>query len=237
MMIAPMQGFAYEEDLNGLLSGYVKPVKKDNINYHGVDYDSWSQDKRHVKVRNAIQKQKINNFKSKDEALSFWINAYNFFVVDLIIQKGERDSIQDLKGVESPFKRYKWSVDGKVYTLQEIMDQHIRSADDERVHFALSCAAKSCPDLYMQAYSAKKLDNQLSLQTKKFIQNKAKGFNITKKPNTVIISPIFKEYSDDFNKGNVKSWLQPHFPLFINAVTKITYFDFDWSLNSQEGAD
>jgi len=233
----PITAHAYQDDLDGLLGRYVKPVKSGDMNYNGVDYDAWSQDKHHKKVRQAIQRYNVSSFKSKSEALAFWINAYNFFVVDIIIQKGERDSIQDLRGVESPFERYTWSVDGTVYTLKQIMDQHIRSADEPKAHFALSCAGKSCPDLHVEAYRSSKLKEQLDIQTKKFLQNKHKGFNVTPRKNVVMVSPLLDEYSDDFNRGNIKSWLQPYFPLFINAVTQVTFFDFDWSLNSQENID
>lgn len=233
LLFLPVSAFAYQEDLDGLLKAYVKPIQVEGMHYHGVDYDAWSQDKRHAKVRKAIQRKSVDGFDTKTEELAFWINAYNFFIIDLIIQKGERDSIQDLKGIKSPWERYNWSVDGKIYTLKKILDEHIRIHDDPRVHFALSCAAKSCPDLRMEAYDGKNLDRQLSIQTKKFLQNKTKGFNVTDDKNIVQVSSVFKEHADDFNRGNIKSWLQPYFKLFITAVTKITYFDFDWSLNSQ----
>ncbi|HPF79268.1 MAG TPA: hypothetical protein PLF01_08275, partial [Alphaproteobacteria bacterium] len=101
----------------------------------------------------------------------------------------------------------------------------------------LFCAGprgQSCPDLRMEAYRAEDIEEQLDDQVKKLLQNKTKGFDLVKgEINTVRVNEIFKWEEKEFNKGNVKSWLLRYFPLVINAATKIKYYDFDWSLNSQ----
>lgn len=233
LSVLPQTALAYQDDLDGLLRAYVVNVDKASIKYTGVDYDQWSMDKRHVKVRNAIQNTNPDDFKTNKEKLAFWINAYNFFIIDLIIQKGERDSIKDLGGVLSPWERYKWSVNGTEYTLDNIHKDIIREFGDLRAHFAISCAAKSCPDLRNESYRAKKLNEQLSDQLMKTLSNKTKGYEQVEGKNTVQVTNILNWYGEDFNKGNIRSWLLPYFPMSINAQTKILFFNHDWSLNSK----
>ena len=38
----------------------------------------------------------------------------------------------------------------------------LRKLNEPRVHFAINCASKSCPKLLNEAYTEKKLNNQLN---------------------------------------------------------------------------
>ncbi len=232
LLFSPAVAHAYLDDLDALLAAHVKPIRKDTIHYNAVNYDGWNRDKRHARVRKKIQKMDVSAFKTDEEKKAFWINAYNFFTVDLIVQKGERDSIKDLSGTESVWDRYPWSVGGEALTLNDIKNKKLIPLNDSRIHFALSCAAKSCLDLRMEVYRPQKIDKQLSDQVQKMLQNKSKGFDVVQGNNIIRVTEMMELEKNSFNKGNVRSWLQPFFPLYINAQTQITFFDFDWSLNS-----
>ena len=225
---------AYVNDLDGLLKAYVKPVTVDGIRYNGVDYDAWSQDKRHKKVQKTLQETDPATLRTKKQKLAFWINAYNFFTIDLIIQRGERDSIKDLGGTfQSPWQRFKWDVNGKEYTLDDIEHEIIRPLGEPRIHFAINCAAKSCPDLRAEAYRANKLETQLADQVRLTFANPTKGYKKVVDENAVRVTKVMDWFKEDFNNGNLRSWLKPYFPIIINDKTRVRFFDYDWSLNKQ----
>lgn len=232
LFLYPQKAHAYQEEYQGLLSTHIKEVKEP-FRYNGIDYDAWAQDVRHKKARLKIQKTKIDNFKKDEEKAAFLMNAYNFFLIDLIIQKGERDSIRDLDGVKKTEIRYNWSIGSDVYTLQDIENRIWDLIENPKIYFGLTCAAKSCPDIRKEPYTAKKLNVQLNEQMKFFLQNEGKGLQNIPNINGVKISSLFEDKNQRFNNGNIRPWLQPFFPLLINARTEVRYLEFDWSLNAQ----
>lgn len=230
----PKQAFAYLDDYNGLLKDYVKPVVSNGIKYNGVNYDKWQFDKRHKKVRQALQNTDPSQLRSQRERLAFWINAYNFFTIDLIIQRGERDSIKDLGGVlETPWQRFRWSIGGNEYTLDNIEHDIIRKIGDPRIHFAVNCAAKSCPDLRREAYTTEKIDKQLDEQVRLTFANTTKGFAKVKDKNSIVLTKVMDWYEEDFSNGKLQIWMEQWKPELVDPKTSIGFFSYDWSLNSQ----
>lgn len=224
---------AYENDLDGLLNSYVKPVSANGIGYNGVDYLSWGKDPRHAKVREAILTQSVAKFSSRNEKLAYWINAYNVLTIDLITREGEAQGIKNLGSLfSSPWKKYKWTIDGKAYSLDDIEHKTIRPMGEPRIHFAVNCAAKSCPDLRAEAYRAQTLDAQLEEQTRLTLENASKGYK-QERGNTVRVTKVMDWFKEDFDGGNLNRWLSGYFPDSVNAETDIEFFDYDWSLNKQ----
>ena len=224
---------AYENNLDGLLKDYVKPVTAKGIEYNGVDYSSWGADPRHAQVRDAILATDPATLSSKNEKLAYWINAYNVLTIDLITRKSETKSIKNLGSTfTSPWKKHKWTIAGKEYSLDNIEHDTIRPMGEARIHFAVNCAAKSCPDLRAEAYRADKLDAQLDEQARLTFKNKTKGYK-AEAGNTVRVTKVMKWFGEDFNKGDLNSWLEAYFPDTVNADTNIVFFDYDWSLNKQ----
>lgn len=224
---------AYENDLDALLGSYVKPVSASGILYNGVDYDAWGKDSRHAKVRDAILAMDVSRLSSKNEKLAFWINAYNVLTIDLITREGETESIKNLGSLlRSPWKKHKWTIDGKSYSLDDIEHETIRPMGEPRIHFAVNCAAKSCPDLRAEAYRAQALDAQLDEQTRLTFRNSSKGYK-KESGNTVRVTKVMDWFGVDFDEGNLNSWLADYFPESVNEDTDITFFDYNWSLNKQ----
>lgn len=228
-----LNAHAYFDDLDGLLKDHVKTVTKSGIQFNAVNYKAWGQDSRHAKVRDEILKQNTSALVSTDEKLAYWINAYNVLTIDLITREKETKSIKNLGNVfKNPWKRFSWKVDGKNRTLDDIEHGIIRKLNDPRIHFAINCAAKSCPDLRKEAYRANKLNAQLQHQVNLTLSNATKGFKESA-GNTVKVSKIMDWFAEDFNSGNVNKWLQPYKKQIVNDNTKIGYFAYDWSLNKQ----
>jgi len=234
LTITSSPAYAYFDTLDGLLKDHVKPVTANGTQYNGVDYDAWAKDTRHVQVREQILTKNPASLGSNNEKLAYWINAYNVLTIDLITREGERESIKNLGSTfTSPWKKHTWKIAGKDYTLDDIEHGIIRKMDEPRIHFAVNCAAKSCPDLRAEAYRPTKLNTQLDDQTRLTFKNSTKGYAKLDGENTVRVSKVMDWFDEDFNNGDLRSWLQPYFPNVINDDTNIKFFSYDWSLNKQ----
>ncbi|MBK8705831.1 MAG: DUF547 domain-containing protein [Saprospiraceae bacterium] len=103
--------------------------------------------------------------------MAFWINVYNVFTIKLIADNYPLKSIMNLDGGKT------WDVErikigGELYSLNQIENEIIRPQfKDPRIHFALNCAAKSCPPLYDKAYLPSQLDQQLDERTRSFVNS------------------------------------------------------------------
>jgi hypothetical protein len=190
---------------------------------------------------------------TNDEQLSFLINAYNGFTLQLIIQNyakfqsGKVESIKDLGSFfSSSWKHSFFTLLGKKRHLDNIEHDMIRVwFERPRIHVALVCAAVSCPPLRNQAFVADKLDQQLDDQMTKFLSDDQRN-TIKLSDNRVYLSAIFKWYGEDFEKGqqgftslkdliNVYQTDMADDPQQLTWLQKqdfdIRYLDYDWRLN------
>ena len=168
--------------------------------------------------------------------LAFWLNLYNAATLDLVLDGFPAKSIKDLGGaLKSPWDREVVVVEGRKLTLNAIENDVIRPAFREpRIHFALNCAAKSCPPLRAEAYTAAALEKQLEEQTSAFLANgrftRLDGKRLT-------LSKIFDWYRKDFEAaaGSVVAWVRPYHPALAAlpsaAKVDVTYAEYDWALN------
>ncbi len=232
----PTQGHAsqnYDKFLSlydQLLTNHTAQTTDGNIDYIGVNYERWGQDTNHKKARKLLEQETPETYEG-DTKKAFWINAYNFLTINLIIREKEQNSIKNLGSFfTSVWKKHQWKIGGKNYTLHEIEHDILRPMGDARIHFAINCASISCPDLRTESYRSAALNNQLNEQVKTAISNTGKGISI--KNDTIYISNIFGWFDEDFKNGNIKSWLNDYIPLPQNAT--IRYLDYNWSLNKVE---
>ncbi|MEH6535095.1 MAG: DUF547 domain-containing protein [Psychroserpens sp.] len=164
---------------------------------------------------------------SKDETLAYWMNVYNAFTVKLILDNYPTKSIKDING---PWNHRFIKIDEKWYTLNDVEHKIIRKMDEPRIHFALVCAAVSCPRLYNKAFTAKTLEADLDLLTRGFLSDTSKNeFS----ENAIKLSKIFKWYGGDFKKGgkNLIDFLNQYSEVKISSKAKKSYKDYNWTLN------
>ncbi len=165
---------------------------------------------------------------ARGEKMAFWINAYNAFTVKLILDNYPVSSITRLHGGQ-PWKVRWIKIGGKTYTLDEIENSILRPKfKDARIHFAVNCAAKSCPPLLNRAWTAQNLESNFEKQARAFINNPA--FNKIS-PSAVQVSKIFEWYAADF--GDLTGFLNRYSKVKIKPGAKVSYLDYDWALNSQ----
>ncbi|MFT5778025.1 MAG: hypothetical protein ACI837_000973 [Crocinitomicaceae bacterium] len=208
--------------LNAFLQKYVT--------YAGnVKYSSIKSNKSEL---TAITKELEDNFPgsgwSSTQKLTYWINAYNVYTIQLIVDNYPTTSITKITA--KPWHKKFIKLNGATYSLNQIENDIVRKKFNEpRVHFALNCGSKSCPVLLNKAYTPAKLYGQLTSQTKRFLSDTSKN-QFTEK--SIEISSIFDWYSEDFNKGG-KTTID-----FFNKYRteqlkdpKVTYMTYSWDLN------
>lgn len=180
---------------------------------------------------------------NRNARLALWINAYNAYTLRLIVDHYPVSSIQDIDGPtddKSPFERPVGSVADTVRTLDEIEHKIIRERFDEpRIHFALVCAAKSCPRLRREAYTGGRLDAQLEDQAHHFLHADRKN-RIPAGDGTIALSRILKWYGSDFGPSPraVQRALAPYFKGTVRdslaqGAYDVRFLSYDWTLNDQ----
>ncbi len=163
---------------------------------------------------------------SRNEKMAYWINLYNAATVKLIADNYGIKSITELDG-GSPWKKKRVKSGAKLLTLDEIENAILRPEfGDARIHFAVNCAAKSCPPLMNKAWMPGSLDADLDRMTKKFVNNSKYNQIESKKAK---VSKIFEWYAVDF--GDLRTYLNKYSSTQIKSGTKIEYNEYDWSLN------
>lgn len=201
---------------------------KKNVSSSGkVNYASFKSDERLLNEYLKILEETDVKTLNRNQRLAFWINAYNAYTIKLILNNYPVASITEIDNGK-PWDT-KWiKLDGKVLSLNNIENDIIRPRFKEpRIHFAVNCAAKSCPPLLNRAWNESNLDAEFEKQTYRFVQNKA--FNIIQSDEAEV-SKIFEWYAEDF--GNLTSFLNKYLDKPLNANAKISYMEYDWLLNN-----
>ena len=207
---------------DALLKQYVN--SRGDVNYAGLKKEEGKLDAYLGTLANATPARDW----SRNEALAYWINAYNAYTLKLLLKNYPVKSITDLHGGK-PWD-VKWiELGGKTYSLNNIEHDIIRPRYKEpRIHFAVNCAAASCPPLPNKAFTPSNLNSLLESRTRSFIRND--NYN-TITDGKVAVSKIFEWYGEDF--GDLREYLNKYAETTIPAGTDITFRDYDWALNKQ----
>ena len=215
---------------NVVLTTYVDA--RGMVDYSGLKKNRSGLDS-YLQGTGAVSKAQFDSW-SDAEQIAFLTNIYNAETLQYIIDNYPLDSIKDLGGLlSSPWGKKNVILFGEKTTLNSIEHEILRQDYDEpRIHFALVCAAISCPPLRREAYTGARLDAQLDDQARTFLAESSKN---RIEGDTVYLSSIFDWYGKDFGKGDeaLKKALNPWFKADISDK-KIEYTDYDWSLNDQK---
>ncbi len=212
-------------------------ILKQHVKDGSVNYTALKSDKRLGTYISQIQNTNVSSLPKK-ERMPFWINTYNAFMLKFIIDKWPVKSVMDIAGGKVWDK--KWiKIKGKKYTLNQIENKIVRPMGDARIHFALVCAAKGCPPLRSEAYTASKLNAQLNDQGKAFLRvGNGQSFDATKK--RADISSLFKWYAVDFGKTDTDliKFLSAFAPSHASKSMKnnaakwsVLSTEYDWKIN------
>ena len=200
-----------------------------------VDYPAIKKDPGFIKYLDQLNRVDPNQL-THDDRLAFWINAYNAFAIQGIL-----DGLTPATyvGWYRYFKGREYGVGGRRLTLSDVEHEIIRKQfHDPRVHFAIVCASVSCPKLQNWTYEGARLNQQLDQVAREFINDPTKN-RISRMTKTLHLSKIFDWFTEDFiaQTGSLQKYLAPYVADAELAkdltVTPyhIEYLDYDWSLN------
>ncbi|PSR55591.1 DUF547 domain-containing protein [Adhaeribacter arboris] len=169
---------------------------------------------------------------SENSKKAFYINAYNLLVIQAVSNLYPLKSVMDKPGF---FDKTLYTVAGEKLTLNDLEKKKLlQPYPDARLHFALACAAISCPPLASFAYSPDEIDSQLNNRTKLTLNNPV-FIRVNSKNRQVLLSKIFDWYKNDFTKDNqtVLSFLNTYRTDKIPGNYQLGYYEYNWSLNNQ----
>lgn|SRR5574343_30079 len=207
------------KEFDELLKRYVSSSGK--VNYQGFQ----TKEKELNDYIHYLEKQEDILKLSKNEQLAYWINLYNACTIKLILKHYPIQSITKINNGKA------WDLkliqtNGEGLSLNQIENEIIRPQfKDPRIHFALNCAARSCPPLANRAFTGRNIIELLDIRTASFLnsnQNK-----ITKEK--LVLSKIFEWYKDDF--GSITDFIKKYVSIEMNTNVAIEYTEYDWSLN------
>lgn len=223
---------------------------RQNVDADGfVDYTGWKQSTEDMRRLDdylvALSQADDAREATASQRLAFWINAYNAVTVRGILREYPTTSIQNhvarVWGYNF-WRDLKLIVGDRRYSLGEIEHSILRRMNEPRIHFAIVCASRGCPRLLNEAYSAERLEEQLSRNTLAFFADPTKC-SVDGEQNELHLSPILDWFAADFGASTpavlqrIADWL----PESAQAVARtkdvrVKYLDYDWNLNDQATA-
>jgi hypothetical protein len=155
----------------------------------------------------------------------------------LILQNYPVEGVFDIK--PKVFEQKAINIGGVMVSLDDIENNYLREMGDNRIHFAIVCGSRGCPDLSPLIYDAKTLDERLDEAAREYL-SQPRGMVIEEETGVVLLSMIFDWFGSDFGDtpSEVLKALSRYLPdeqaefLRENAQkVMVRYIDYDWSLN------
>ena len=135
------------------------------------------------------------------EQMAYWINFYNARTVKMVLDSYPVDTIREIHQGNCPMKG-PWgevcaNVAGRDLTLDQIEHDILRPIwRDKRIHYAVNCAAYSCPQLIDTAFTAANTESLLEAGARAYV-NSARGVDVVD-DESIVLSSIYKWYPEDF---------------------------------------
>lgn len=180
---------------------------------------------------------------SRAEQKAYWINFYNALTVKVVVDAFPVDSIRNICGdraagseCSGPWNEVRARVVGQGLTLDNIENDILRPIwKDNLIHYGLSCASYSCPDLIGTAFTAKNTKALLDTGARKYVNDK-RGVDFME-DDFIIISSIYDWYVEDF--GNNKQGVIKHLARYadkelaerLKNFNGAVDYEYDWRLN------
>lgn len=241
VLATTLPGIAAEPDYSawtGLLEKYYSPQS-------GMDYEGLRKNDFGVltKLVDDLSKVDVGTLE-RNEQLAFWINLYNISTVKLICDNYPTKSIRELSTDPivrlNVFKKEIVPQGGRTMSLNDVENVKIREGfKDPRIHFAINCAAKSCPPMRREAFTGARVNEQLDDQTRVFFAGPG-GAKITKSGGkaSLTVTKVMDWFDDDFDKwgGGIvaftKKYLAPDKRAQLEgAKVSVSFYDYNWDLN------
>jgi Protein of unknown function, DUF547 len=191
---------------------------------------------------------------SKAQQMAFWVNAYNAFVLETVINH------YPLHGtaaqIPGAFDKTPWRAAGRTVTLNQIEKTILPEFKEPRLYLALGRGAVGSGRLRSEAYTGDRLDKQLADIQQEFVNNRHM-YRLDRLTNTISVTPIMSwreadfvaAYADAADKvfaqrspleRAVMAFVMPNLlPSEKDFVKKnefkMAFLDMDWRLNDLTG--
>lgn len=178
---------------------------------------------------------------ARAEQAAFWINLYNALTVEVVLDNYPIGSIRDIGatpgegGSTGVFDQKLIEVEGEPLSLNDIANRILRPIwHDPRIHYALSCAAVSCPNLQPEPFEGDRLEQQLSKAAMTYI-NDPRCIQIDRQQ--LGLSSLYRWYRDDFGGSDraiinhLMAYAEPRLAMILQHFDQISDDGFDWRLN------
>ncbi len=211
------------EKADTFLSKYVEDGR---VDYHSIKNNPELLNDLNEMIAAMDLENKPRNF-----IKAFYINAYNLLVIKQVVDKYP---IGNPLNVEGFFDGINHKVAGEELTLDQVeKEKNLKVFNDERVHFAVVCAAISCPPLAAFAYFPDNVNEKLEERTRYTLNS---DYFIRDRGNNLEISKIFDWYRSDFLREgeSIIAYINQYRNDKIAKNRKIDYYEYDWSLNKRE---
>ncbi|UZR93956.1 DUF547 domain-containing protein [Chondrinema litorale] len=204
---------------------FKKWVVEGNINYSKLKSHYDEIENLHIQISNANLSDATD-----EEKKAFYINTYNILVIQQITKHYPIKSALDKSGF---FDKFNHKIAGEMMSLDRLEKKNlILKYKDPRVHFALGCAAISCPKLANYAYTPQSIEHQLTNNTRTSL-NDSNIIYTDKAQRKLTISKIFDWYHSDFgntNKG-VLNFINQYRDKKIPENYLLEFKEYNWKLN------
>jgi hypothetical protein len=212
-----------------------------------VDYRGLKQDEAALDAYLAALAGAELSALSGDELYALFLNAYNAYTLKTILatMTAERpEGVASIRDISNVFGRREHTVGGHTLSLDNIEHNILRPTfRDPRIHFAVNCAALSCPPLASSAFTAARLEAQLEAATRRALRSPAYarvedgrlwltkvmdwyGSDFTDRSFTGHAATV-AEFAARYARDDVRAFIEQH-----NGRPPVRFLDYDWSLNA-----
>jgi hypothetical protein len=132
---------------------------------------------------------------SKEQQMAFWVNAYNAFVLETVINHYPMHGT--IRQIPGAFDKTTWRAAGRTVTLDQIEKTILPEFKDPRLYLALGRGAVGGARLRSEAYTAERLEKQLADTRADFVNNRHM-YRLDKLTNTLSVTPIFSWREAEF---------------------------------------
>jgi hypothetical protein len=190
---------------------------------------------------------------SKPQQMAFWVDAYNAFVLQLVINHYPmKGTVRQIPGA---FDKTTWRAAGRSVTLDQIEKTILPEFKEPRLYLALGRGAVGGGRLRSEAYTADRLEKQLADIQAEFVNNR-NMYRLDRLTNTLSVTPIISWHEAEFvaayDRNDSKfaqrspieraviAFITPHLlPSEKEFVQKnewkMAFLDLDWRLNDLTG--
>jgi hypothetical protein len=246
LLASAIPAAAQSADHSPLTAVLAKHTERGAVNYVSLKADRAALDGYIAKL-GTVSDQTFQSW-PRGEQIAFLINAYNAIVLqqvidDYPIRRSARPAAlvrpaNSVWQIDGFFDKLGHRLLGRELTLDQIEHEWLRAQLKEpRIHFALVCAARSCPPLRNEAYRAQQLDAQLDEQARAFLNDRERNrFG----DGAAELSEIFKWFADDFGgepglRAFLGRYLHPRLAAELKEKRyRIRYLEYDWTLNDAQ---